>query len=402
MLEEQLATLRCPYCYGPLQHEREVDVGGIHCAIVRCPCSRFPVIEGVVALDRKPGEWFAGNPSLLRLVEARDAGALEQHLLQVHQVPAAVLRGACETFEDALDAAQSVGVNAARAEWLLHMRYWHRTPKCLALMRLVEALPAPATVVDVGGGAGHVSSILDAYLAPRASIILDASLLFLLLGRWLAGGARTVTRVYCDGALPLPVVDGIADAIVSADAIHYMIPKASILGELGRIAAPGASVCLTHLHNAQSPDEPYQGFALPPAVWRVLCERAFGPDGVLLDDAAVRAGELATPVADSSHTRSLTYLRATPVSERRFERSLERAIVNPAYDVVREDGAVVLQRRTLSASYESEFVDGGIPARARITVEELADGEARARLRRGGLVIDPPPRLVAKPERVIG
>ena len=115
--------------------------------------------------------------------------------------------------------------------------------------QLLEHLPPPpATVLDVGGGAGHQSLPLAA--AGYQVTLLDPSRAMLdkagqRLQRLPAEGRRRVTLLQADGENAAAAVDGLRfDAVLCHGVLGYLERPEPMVGQLCRCAAPGGIISI--------------------------------------------------------------------------------------------------------------------------------------------------------------
>jgi hypothetical protein len=144
--------------------------------------------------------------------------------------------------------------NRSFGDYLVH-RYAHPSfigsiPLLLLLKELPEPAPGgpPLRVLDFAGGAGH-SAYLISRLFPRVQVILtdrDFANLY-LARRFMAPGAVCVC---VDGEMPVPLGEGMLDAVFCLDSFDQIQQKMVPLASLMRAAKPGALWIMPQLRNA--------------------------------------------------------------------------------------------------------------------------------------------------------
>ena len=102
------------------------------------------------------------------------------------------------------------------------------------------AVPADRTWVDVGCGTGALTETILNRCAPSAAIGIDPSADF--VSHASAGLVDSRVRFATGSAAALPVDDGWAQAVVGGLVINFIPDLASALGEMVRVAAPGALI----------------------------------------------------------------------------------------------------------------------------------------------------------------
>ena len=419
MIAAHLERMRCPACFGDLAVASVVrgDGDAIEFGLVRCRCASYPVIDGILLLGRRDTGAFvpllakgdvAGLVALL--AEKRWAGGWFTPV-DIEWGPQDVLERAPATLFAAADRIREVaseGPLLVVREVLSHFKYFHATPKYLAALALIEVLrrQAPRHVIDLGSGAGHLGELALRHVQAETVYLVDVTGRSLLLARWMFPDPARCACVRVDANQPLPFKDGAVDAVISADAIHYMESKAALFRELGRVVRRDGSLLLTHLHNAEQPAEPSQGFSLSAQTWRALFDEALGGDGQLLSDEAIReafaAGRPLGPAIGSAAldgARSFSFVSPrrmleAPPTAGFLEHPLGDAIFNPVYEVARAGTAIRLSRLSVTPTFDAEHAYPDPPAEHVVEAGALSDRAELARLRRRGILIDAPVRMV--------
>jgi SAM-dependent methyltransferase len=137
------------------------------------------------------------------------------------------------TPEEARDAPPPALVDAALQDLLDD----GTTP----LAFLAKHVPAAGVIVELGPGAGGLSSLLGPR-AKRKLVVMDLSLRSVLLARR-AGGPRTV-GVVAD-ACALPIADDAADVIVAENVIDVVDDADAMLAGMHRALRRGGTLALT-------------------------------------------------------------------------------------------------------------------------------------------------------------
>lgn len=122
------------------------------------------------------------------------------------------------------------------------------------LARLVElaALPAGASVLDVGTGTGHTGL---AFAAAGARVVgLDLTRAMLAEARGLAASRAAAFEPTLGAAEALPFADGAFDAVVCRYCAHHFVDARAAVHEMARVVRPGGIVLLDD-HVAPEDDE---------------------------------------------------------------------------------------------------------------------------------------------------
>lgn len=94
--------------------------------------------------------------------------------------------------------------------------------------------------LDVGCGTGALSAAILAHCSPRSLLAIDPSAGFVEAARATLAGPRVEVQV--GEAQALPLGDACKDAIVSALVLNFVPDMHRALGEMKRVARPGATI----------------------------------------------------------------------------------------------------------------------------------------------------------------
>ncbi len=142
-------------------------------------------------------------------------------------------------------------------------------PRLEQVVRAARLEPG-GCVLDLGSGTGV---LIPAILSARPRLVLAADLSLGMLSRLREKhDARAVTPLACDGSC-LPFADSICDALFCNGVWPHFQSPARVAGELYRVAAPGATLIISHVIgrerlnaiHASAEDEILRGDHLPPA-----------------------------------------------------------------------------------------------------------------------------------------
>jgi uncharacterized protein YbaR (Trm112 family)/SAM-dependent methyltransferase len=369
MDENLLGLLRCPFCGGHLNLLENAALvraeGRLESGVVWCQCCAFPIVSGIPVLRAdevtraamhllEAGTHEAALLTMLGLDEPERAGRFRELLAQ----------GERFTYRDA------IAVLSPDPEGTYFV-YRFSDPTFLMAETVLRSLgqqPAafPGRVLDLCGGSGHLTRVLGD-IQPAHEVFL-ADMFFWKL--WLA---RTFTAprsvpVCCDANQPLPFARGIFPTVVLSDAFPYIWHKRLLADEMTRLAGPGGTIVMPHLHSARG-ENFSAGMTLTPEGYRELfveaAPRLFS-DQALLDQAIAGDGlDLTNDVtpADLGTEPSFTLVAnrggeiyrsypRLPVPE-----ASGQLIVNPLYRVERRGSATELTLQFPTAEYEEEFAE---------------------------------------------
>jgi SAM-dependent methyltransferase len=385
---EGLLLDRCPYCDAPLAEVRSGPFG-----ILRCGCSEHPVIDGIVCLadDRSPASGRGCWDRVLARIRAEDgpgalAAALAPNLRTRCGRTLAILtrsgrssppriRARAEqdvrrlvldtdlTFREAIRLLR----NESYGEYLFH-RY--SNPSMVAAAGLIALLKnvnvEGPRVLDIGGGAGHASWLIS-LVRPDARVTLaDQDFTNLYLAKRFV--SRNAGCVCLDAEALLPFEDGAFDVVFSLDSFHYVRGKAALARELERVAAPGAVMIFSHLHNALG-SNPAPGLPLSPEDYSRLLPLCtlFREDRIIESVAREGAVDLG-PEAEEADMQGASALCAVGGPEWLWAKHDVSAaysgathVLNPLY--ARREGAFVPQWPSRPLAIECAAMDRIMPTR---------------------------------------
>lgn len=365
MQRELLEILRCPFCGGRLETEavREGADGAIRSGVLFCQCCAFPVVDGIPHLRTGNSAQAAlhllgkNDPdgALLALLGVKGPRQEEFRRLLAAEAPL--------TFQRAL----RVLCDDAEGTYLLYRFSDPTFLSCRALIQAVGGDPRcrAGRVLDLCGGAGHLTRVLCGLAAPGSAVLADITFWKIWLARrFVAPGCQPVC---CDASGPLPFARESFSWVVCSDAFHYIWFKRLLADEMARLAGAQGVITLAHLHNALCENRS-AGNPLTPGGYRDLFAemptRLLGESELL--NAAIEGASIdlsrETPDEELAGEPALALVAThlpdlfqdLPVVEPPSGSSNLR--LNPLY-AIRENGRRVLERRFPSPEYAAEFSD---------------------------------------------
>ncbi len=298
MATASFALLRCPYCRQAFRFEEvpRPKTGAGEFGILRCPCSAFPVLDGIPIIQKTPvcmyentthAIPFSGTPiaELVRLVETGDPiQALLECLVVPKDLPAVLNRllpwrvangkrtklwmrrkEKQRLGREVLGRRESIGAMdvlnyffppGSPLGYTLGQYFIRRfcQPRHLAALSLLANVPPDAKpLLDIACGLGHLEHYLYARNPPQGAVGMDLSFFHVWIARhWFA---RDGFFVCGDAGEGLPFADAAFSATLCSDAYHFIPNRPRLLAEIER-CAPGRLVLLTRIGNkAVMPNE---------------------------------------------------------------------------------------------------------------------------------------------------
>lgn len=391
-----LAGLRCPACRSQLKcvHEEPIEFGK-----VQCSCNEYPVIAGVIVLQRREL-----TEELLAAIDAGEQTFLQAMMLRAFNVPGPVLRREVGSYAEAIESYVKECPMSATAdfEWLLHAKYWNATPKSLAAMRLTPFVRdgSSSPVLDLASGFGHLSRLYRDALRGRDLYLVDRNLLYLMLAAWVLDEEQLqrscMVAMNIESILPMQA--GLLGLVLNSDSFFSFHHQRALVRSCTEALSTNGRMLFTHLHNRDRPDEPFQLRSYDRDGWRRLFEEEIGREVTIVSDdvlrASLREGSVLHPrEVGPDNPRSFSVLvpsiKALPPfgQEPPIGKDL---VINPVYRVEEAPAdSLRLSRRQLSRLFEEEHeVREWFPDIA-LARTELADENRRAELMRQGVLVDP-------------
>ena len=358
-----LELLECPFCGAPLRLEGDPSGGTLH-----CDCNGYPIVAGIPYV--RTGD--EADAAFERLDAGDPDGALLTLLgLPPSRAPDLARAG---TFREAL----AVLAQDAEATYLLH-RFSDPTfvvGDGLVGAVLAAAVEPPAHVLDLGGGAGHLTRSIARTLPGAAVVVADVAFHKLWLAKRFV--APESLPVCCDANHALPFARGSIPVAVGSDMFHYIWHKRGLAAELERLVGDGLIV-LPHLHNALSWNHS-EGMPLSPDGYRRLFTgdvRAFAESEILTAILESEPVDLSGRPAEEelAEEPTLALVRGPGSAFRAHPLATppDAAGLNPLYDVTEDGDRLVLTLRFPSDFYAEEYAAARryLPERATLTREQL-------------------------------
>ena len=366
-----LDMLRCPFC-GTCLHlvdnaalARRGD--HIESGVLGCECCAFPIVAGIPVL--------IADAATRDAMHALEGGRSDDALCALLGVDGAraerfrtlLAAGATTSYREALEI---LGPGAEGTYFL----YRFSDPTFVLAEALIRAVGHGDAVrdgplLDLCGGSGHLTRVLDTVLRARQTgiprtVVADLHFWKLwLTTRFTAPGS---VGVCCSADAPLPFTSHLFSMVVLMDAFPYIWHKRLCADEMMRVTRLGGLVALPHLHSARG-ENVNAGDPLSPAAYRNLFARSrphmFSDTRLfdaLVEDQVVdlSTGQTAEQLGTEP---SLTLVASRDAGVyRRFSvpgptELIGELRVNPLYAVERRDGRSTLRLTFPTPEYEAEF-----------------------------------------------
>ena len=391
MRRQLLELVRCPYCETGLSISEvfEEQDGEVLRGLVRCECSEFAILEGILNLKADHvADYFrrlvkeGRQREALGLSLGRYADTLAESVCRV-----ATALESNGTYYEMLGKTM-LGLLKARARheykrrtgkgatfyslmggggYQTYLKHRFSSPTFWSLYAFVPVLKERRErVLDLCCGTGHASFVVSTCVEPRELVCADNMFGSLYIARkYFSPQAQFVCL---DANYPLPFRDGVFTSVLMLDAFHLVQARASLAHEMERIVSAQGLLLLPHLHNSLKYN-PSAGKPLSPSGWAGLFHRFAVkdmPEAALVEDFMLRdrldlTREYPEAEIDSSDAVHLvgsadsTLLKVFEGVSRGFLSQRRNLVINPTYSVDRRQGKPILQRQFPSESFRKEY-----------------------------------------------
>lgn len=289
-----MKLMKCPYCGSGFRiqdviekKEEEVIFG-----CVRCECSEFPVVEGILILKASPL-----NKRVVRLIKERRICEAAIHCfgwedfenLYKSYVPfrfsrkiqealrrvlfvlghAELFREHGKIYRDYSDKSLPFYDVLGKSSFDMYLRNRFSTFSFWSIYPFIPLLKRKKSkILDLGCGAGHGAFVVSKYVEPQQHCCSDSSYRLLYLARKYF--VQSAEFVCLDANSPLPFKDKIFDTIMMSDAFHYVYGRAYLALEMERTLLPEGLLLLQHLHNSLTHNRATGGYPLTPRTYTNL------------------------------------------------------------------------------------------------------------------------------------
>jgi len=386
MKEEFLKQLKCPYCGADFELEEvyQEKEGELINGYIKCECSEFPLLEGILNLKLGP----LNNHVVKLLKERKIKDAVELSLEKYGESAYKLLSFAGNGIYGGILRKVLSGLVKVRAKHRYSKSSDKNMPFCNLLGRnaseiylkhrfsaetfwsLYPFIPIlrenRERILDIGCGMGHASFVVSTYVNPHQLVCADYAFRHLYLAKKYF--AKKATFICLDANYPLPFKDGAFSSILMLDTFHYINARDSLAREMERTLSPHGLLLLLHLHNSLDYNLA-AGQPLPPSGWvnlfqqlpvKALPERNVVEDFILRNRLDLTKqyteDELNTSNAISivgTRDKSLLQIYQNVWSDLLVNKS--NLIINPIYSIEHELDKIILRRKFPSESFRKEY-----------------------------------------------
>jgi SAM-dependent methyltransferase len=286
MRSQFLKLMKCPYCGSGFRiqdviEEKEDD---LIFGCVRCECSEFPIVEGILILKAGPM-----NRLIVRFIKERrtceasihcfgwdDFESLYKSYISFRfskKIQEALRRflfvlGRAELFREHGKNYRDYSAESlsfydvlGKSSFDMYLRNRFSTFSFWSIYPFIPLLKRKKSkILDLGCGAGHGAFVVSKYVEPQLHCCSDTSYRLLYLARKYF--VQRAEFVCFDANSPLPFKDQLFDTIMMSDAFHYVYGRAYLAREMERTLLPGGLILLQHLHNSLTQNPATGGYPL--------------------------------------------------------------------------------------------------------------------------------------------
>lgn len=382
-----LELMKCPYCgadfnLGEVYLEKE---GELINGYIKCECSEFPVLDGILSLKLNPldnylikflkggkkkkaielaldnlGESACRLISILgsRGIHGQALGRVLSILVKIRAT-----RRYRRYLDEDLLFYNLLGTNSS--EVYLKNRFsaetfWSLYPFIPILKENQER------ILDLGCGMGHASFVISNYVKPQQLVCADYAFSHLYLAKKYF--VKDAAFICLDANYPLPFKEGIFSSILMLDAFHYIDARASLAGEMERTLSPYGLLLLLHLHNSLNYNLA-AGQPLSPSGWVNLFQqlpvKALPEKNIVEDFIVGNRLDLAKEYTEVElkpfnaltiiGTRNKSLLQTYQTVWSDFLGNKSNLIINPIYSIEHKQDKIILRRKLPSESFRKEY-----------------------------------------------
>lgn len=377
-----LDLMNCPYCgtefsIGDIfERKRDEIVSGY----IKCGCSEFPVIEGI--LNLKIGSLTEYIIRLLKKGEVKKALGIslwkysEGIFTIVNILPKSlqrILLAYTETVSKYIyrkylkETSFYNFLGKKTSESNIYLKHRFSAETLWAVYPFLPLLKNRERILDIGCGTGHASFIISNHAKPKEQFCVDYAFRNLYLAKKYF--VENAELICLDANYPLPFRSNTFDTIFMLDAFHYVNSRASLAREMERLLLYQGLLLLPHLHNSLSHDPSADGSPLSPRNWvslfqelpaKALPERSV-MENFLLENKLDLLKEYSEDELNTSGAIIIIAIKDRSLFKiyRGLETELlkhkDNLIINPIYSFSHRGQQIVLRRCFPSESFRREF-----------------------------------------------
>jgi SAM-dependent methyltransferase len=392
-----LDLMKCPYCGSGfrIQDVIEKKKEDVIFGCIRCECSEFPIVEGILILkasfmngivvrlikDRRTREaavhcfgWDDFENLSRSYVPFRFSNKIQEPLkrLSYRLGHAELFREKGKIFSDYSTERLPFSEVLGKSSFDMYLKNRFSTFSFWSIYAFLPLLKRKKSkILDLGCGAGHGAFVVSNYVEPLLHCCSDSSYRLLYLARKYF--VQSAEFVCLDANSPLPFKDKLFDTILMSDAFHYVYGRACLAREMERTLVPGGLILLQHLHNSLTQNPAKGGYPLTPKSYANL----FDNDGIelkVLPEKRIVESYLFDNKLDLLEEYSENELNSTnamilmATSDKSIFKVYDRVnsdflriknnlVINPIYDVKSKDDYILLVRSSQYARAQFLYED---------------------------------------------
>lgn len=284
-----LKLIRCPYCGTDFEVEdvHEEKEGEIIGGCIKCGCSEYPIIEGILFLRNDRTKRYILKFLKKKGIKEASVFPFEGHTEDIFrvmeflelkhvygQLPKKILltllrHQAKKTYKKYSDKDLSFYKLQSEVSNDFYFKHRFSSESFWTIYPFVRLLKKKRErILDMGCGVGYASFVISRYVNPKELISVDKNFSNLyLLKKYFAKDSECICF---DGNYPLPFKDGIFSSVLMMDAFHYINARSLLAREFERVTDPEGLLLLLHLHNSLVCQHQFAGESMPPLVWKNL------------------------------------------------------------------------------------------------------------------------------------
>lgn len=383
-----LQKLHCPYCASGFEVAKAIDVSKevITTGIVRCDCSDYPIVAGILVL--KVMDVLSLGNTLSALYKSDIEGAVSSLLSTgqsfwkrlayglkrrniifsdiVLKIQIDRERRRANKLMKASSFAEAIDAMGIKTNYANYLKYRFSGSSFIASIPLIMMMnDFDGDILDIGCGTGQVAFVISQRYPGRKLTLTDFSFGNLYLAKNFF--VPNAEYVCLDANDPLPFPDKNFAAIFSMDAIHHVYSKYQLMREVSRVNCLNGILILPHLHNREGQD-PVKAFALTAEAWIKLLpfphKKLFAEEDILRDFLAndrldLRSGFSAK---DSRNVNAFSIVAGTKHEifkvydnvGKPFIETRNHIAINPIYRISISGDVVTLKKEYPSVYFKSE------------------------------------------------
>lgn len=378
MKVEILKLMKCPCCgfnfnLEGLYGERN---GAIINGSVKCECSEYPIIEGILKLSHSPFD----NHLVQMIKKGRTKQAteicLEAYTNRRINSKSIIHKAIGLLVSKGLSSLPEKFYKKYSEKNLFHFTIQGSDPNALyrkyrlldpSFWAIYSFLPIlkkkKAMILDLCCGIGHTSFLISNYVKPEQLVCADKNFANVYFAKKYF--VKDASFICLDADYKLPFRDKLFSSILMMDSLHFVKPRAQLSEELRRLLDPNGLLLLLHVFNSLK----YISnccYSLTPSSWikmfHPLTMKAY-PEGEIVKDYSIKnklslERNYSQDELDSSDALCFVGTRDKSIFQTYHEVrnhlfSVKKfLIVNPVYTICQKRNKIILDRKNTEKGKE--------------------------------------------------